>query len=140
MQAVSGEVYQIGLSLNEPTVLLIGRKRFILDSGFYVYTGRSKIHIEKRIQRHLNRGKIVKRWHVDYLTTHFAVGSIHSRRFPLSADQECILNQTMRQSAGFVEYIEQFGSSDCKNGCIGHLAKLKNEKYWQELYENYSDH
>ena len=79
--------------------------------GYYIYAGKHRVNLEKRLERHFSEKKKV-RWHVDYLTS--AVQPMCAYYFP--DDVECRL---ATQLASQLSAIKGFGASDCK--CASHL-------------------
>lgn len=82
-----------------------------LVPGYYIYAGKHRVNLEKRLERHFSEKKKV-RWHVDYLTS--AVQPMCAYYFP--DDVECRL---ATQLASQLSGIKGFGASDCK--CTSHL-------------------
>ena len=87
----------------------LGRVKFL--PGYYIYAGKHRVNLEKRLERHFS-GKKRVRWHVDYLTTE--VQPLCAYYFP--EDAECRLATLL---ASQLSGIKGFGSSDCK--CVSHL-------------------
>lgn len=96
------------------------------EPGYYVYTGRAKRGLEKRIFRHRLKKKPI-RWHIDYLTTTPGVRIVESVIHPTVAEKECQLNQLLSKKRGAEVVQPGFGASDCREGCISHLLFFKNK-------------
>jgi len=84
-------------------------------AGYYIYTGRAKKNLEKRVQRHL-RGDKKKHWHIDYLLKKSNIVDIF---YFYERLDECIINGECFNSLKNARIIRNFGSSDCR--CPGHL-------------------
>ncbi len=89
--------------------------------GFYLYTGRAKRGLEKRLARHLRRRKR-KRWHIDYLLTCRSARLIGVLVLLGAWERECEWNQRVIAQADGI--IPSFGASDCRSGCRSHLAYI----------------
>lgn len=109
--------YQLLIRLAHPVRVQVGRLgTFDFPAGRYVYTGSAKRHPAARIARHLAKAKRL-RWHIDYLLA--APG----------AEVYAVLRHTApecptHQATGGLALVPRFGSSDCKAGCLSHLAFL----------------
>ncbi len=133
MQVKSAALYQLCLyfgkkfSIEKPVYM-------DLEPGYYIYTGRSKRNLEKRIARHMKREKTI-RWHIDQLSAHPLLGKMDFCIFDLPAELECELNQALEHQEGFLSFIRGFGNSDCRAGCIGHLAYFDKRFNWEQYCE-----
>ena len=108
--------YVLLARLRHETLLQVGRLGSIqFPAGYYAYVGSAMINLEKRIQRHLRRGKR-RHWHIDYLLEVAEPVAVFS---VLSEERcECRLSRLIARLPGAVA-IEGFGSSDCT--CRSHL-------------------
>jgi Uri superfamily endonuclease len=87
--------------------------------GTYLYVGRAKGGLRKRLERHLRKDKKLF-WHVDYFLQAAKVKDIWAR---LSSLNECRMVRQIRKSLkGSVIPLKKFGASDCR--CQGHLLYL----------------
>ena len=119
-------MYTLLIELKNKRLIRISSDRcWHLSAGYYVYTGsalgKGSTSLEKRLERHL---KIEKKrfWHIDRLLN--GSGRIVSIVYAQTGERmECRVNQKIL-SHPRAESIEGFGSSDCRNGCIGHLIHL----------------
>ncbi|UCD18664.1 MAG: GIY-YIG nuclease family protein [Candidatus Zixiibacteriota bacterium] len=112
--------YQLHLRLDraaEITVGALGPIRFA--AGYYIYTGRAKQGLQKRIARHRRHAKKC-RWHVDYLLDRARI--IRVLYFPGRLD-ECIINKRCAELLEGAVIVSRFGSSDCS--CSGHLIHMR---------------
>ncbi|MBC7112776.1 MAG: GIY-YIG nuclease family protein [Candidatus Methanomethyliales bacterium] len=118
-------VYAIILKLDRHMSLNLGKKRFDLNSGIYIYAGSAfgPGGIYARLGRHLKTfktGATKKHWHIDFLLP-------HSTTFvpvcaPSTRKLECELVRSLRES-GF-KTVDGFGNTDCRSDCGGHLIIL----------------
>ncbi|HDR04139.1 MAG TPA: DUF123 domain-containing protein [Candidatus Marinimicrobia bacterium] len=132
MQIKSAAIYQLYLFF-DCDFTIEKPERMTLEPGVYIYTGRSKRWIEKRISRHLKQMKPLQ-WHIDQLTTHPQMTKIKYHIFNLPAEMECYLNQSLEQEPDFLRFIPGFGNSDC-HACRGHLAQFKANFNWEQFCE-----
>lgn len=88
-------------------------------AGFYLYVGRAKRGLRKRVDRHLRRDK-KNFWHIDYFLREAGVMDVWIK---LNSFDEC---RTVSQIRKFSENSgipqKKFGASDCR--CPGHLVYL----------------
>ena len=114
-------IYNLIINLSKKKEIKIGRLgTFVFPKGFYVYTGSAQSGLDKRINRHLSSNKKFH-WHIDYLLSHAKV--IKVVRY-VGRKDECKLNNVTGQSAGAVQVVKKFGSSDCN--CATHLYYFEN--------------
>jgi len=112
--------YLLVLHLSTNLSLTIGKNRWDLSPGYYIYVGSAMKGLESRIKRHLKKRKKQK-WHIDYL-------SIHAKKIipiPIRTTErlECKIADKMKSISD--EVIPNFGSTDCK--CVSHLFYFKND-------------
>ena len=117
-----GGLYVFLMRLREPQFVKVGALGlFDFDSGWYMYTGRAKKNLAKRVERHWSL-KQKLRWHIDYLATAATSLPVGAIVIPDSAGlTECYLNQLVGQKFGGQVLAPGFGASDCKEGCSAHL-------------------
>ncbi len=117
-----GGLYVFLMRLQEPQSILVGALGlFDFQAGWYLYTGRSKSGLAKRVERHWSV-KQKLRWHIDYLATAPTSEPVGAVVIPNSANvSECYLNQMMGQKFGGQVLAPGFGASDCREGCPAHL-------------------
>jgi len=85
--------------------------------GFYLYVGRAKRGLRKRVDRHLRRDKKLF-WHIDYLLQKSKVDEVWTRHDFLD---ECRTAKKIAQIAKSSLILDNhFGASDCR--CPGHLV------------------
>ncbi len=118
-------VYAVILKLDHHLSLDIGKKRFDLSPGIYIYAGSAfgPGGVSARLGRHIKTfktGATKKHWHIDFLIPHSATF------VPIYASStrklECDFVRTLRES-GF-KTVDGFGNTDCRSGCGGHLVIL----------------
>ncbi len=124
-------VYLLVLEVKSPIEVEVGALGKIqFKPGFYVYVGSAKANLQKRIDRHKRKNKVLK-WHIDYLTS---VARIVGE-FPIRSGKisECELAGAVKSLSD--AEIPKFGSSDCN--CQSHLfyfaknpLKRKDFVYW----------
>ncbi|MFQ5891825.1 MAG: DUF123 domain-containing protein [Candidatus Methanofastidiosia archaeon] len=115
MEKTDKGVYCLILFLEKASRLEIGKLGiFEFPKGYYCYVGSAMNSLEKRVERHLRRGKRAH-WHIDYLLKIAHVEDV--LKFKTSKNVECFLSKKLYALSDGV--IEGFGSSDC--GCRTHL-------------------
>ncbi|MDW7971482.1 MAG: GIY-YIG nuclease family protein [Nitrososphaerota archaeon] len=114
------------LSIDKKYNIEIGRRNFCLIKGIYAYVGSALNGINGRINRHLKTFMGLTNnmhWHIDYLLPKsnllFIIYCHSDRRI------ECSIVKKLEE-LGF-NSIKNFGNSDCKSNCQGHLIYLGNE-------------
>ncbi|MEM1994392.1 MAG: GIY-YIG nuclease family protein [Nitrososphaerales archaeon] len=124
---MSKGVYSLFIELckDKPIRLRSGLQLYI-EKGYYIYTGSAfgegSASLERRIGRHLVPNK--KRfWHIDYLLDGDGV-VLEAVFSPTKKRMECEVNKRICLLLG-AQPIKGFGSSDCKQGCLGHLLHHK---------------
>lgn len=116
-----GGIYNLIIKLSKKKDIKIGQLgSFVFPKGYYVYTGSAQNGLEKRIKRHVSSNKKFH-WHIDYLLAYAKV--IKVLRY-VGRKDECKLNSVTEQSAGSIQIVKKFGSSDCN--CATHLYYFEN--------------
>ena len=114
-------IYALIIKLSKKQEINIGRLgTFVFPKGYYVYTGSAQNGLEKRINRHLSSEKKLH-WHIDYLLCYAKVVKVI--RY-VGRKDECKLNSVTGKSAGAIQIVKKFGSSDCD--CVTHLYYFEN--------------
>ncbi len=118
-------VYTLVLDIYEDTSLRLGAwglTRF--QRGLYVYTGSAQGTggLDARIMRHLRREKKIF-WHIDHLTSNPRVSVLAFVKAEEPRRTECVVNRRIRSRLD-AEPIQGFGSSDCRESCLGHLLAV----------------
>lgn len=103
----------------------LGLKRF--ENGLYAYVGSAQNNLEKRIWRHIRKGK-KKFWHIDYLLENEHVQVLGAFYKKTERAFECAFTNKLGE-IGFP--ISGFGSSDCK--CQSHLFKVNDYQLLSKL-------
>ncbi len=102
--------YVLKLFVGHPRKVRIGALGFLrFESGTYVYVGSALNSIEKRVQRHLKKEKIL-RWHLDYLTVQDDVEVIGVYVFENLEMEEELSLELSKMYKG----VKGFGASDMK--------------------------
>ncbi len=117
-----GGLYVFLMRLTEPQLVKVGALGvFEFDEGWYLYTGRAKRSLAKRVERHWSL-KQKLRWHIDHLATAPTSEPVGAIVIPNSAGiSECYLNQMIGQMFAGQVPAPGFGASDCREGCPAHL-------------------
>lgn len=124
--------YILILNLKDNCRLKVGSLGFLsLKKGYYCYVGSAlgrSVSLEKRVMRHkkIAKEKCGKlRWHIDYLLICKHTKLLKIILIPSKSKIECKVSKIIGNLADKV--VEDFGSSDCKFGCKGHLHYFKHE-------------
>ncbi|MCS7215606.1 MAG: DNA/RNA nuclease SfsA [Thermodesulfovibrio sp.] len=112
-------VYLLVMHLQNSEKIIIGNLgKLNFTKGYYVYIGKSKRGLFKRIARH--RRKLKKmHWHIDYFLTRAKL--IRDLPILTEEDIECQVAYSLSKISDKI--IPEFGSSDCN--CNGHLFYFK---------------
>ncbi|RLE53194.1 MAG: GIY-YIG nuclease family protein [Candidatus Methanomethylicota archaeon] len=113
--------YVLILEVKSPLIKDVGvLGELYFKPGVYAYAGSAlgPGGLLGRISRHVNKSKRVK-WHIDYLTTDGRVDVKAIVYTETYLKHECCLAKNL---AEYGEVVKGFGSTDCKQGCIGHLV------------------
>lgn len=112
-------VYILVIYMDRPELIsigMLGERHF--HPGYYIYVGKAKKGLFKRIKRHKNRSKKMK-WHIDYFLSKAKV--IKDLPIITERDIECVLAERLSRISDGI--ISKFGSSDCQ--CFSHLFYFK---------------
>ncbi len=118
--------YILVLEAIEKFQIRIKQLKWTFQPGLLLYFGSAKgltsNSLRNRVKRHFTTKK-KNFWHIDYLTTHSAI-VLH--RAYLNLDERSTECQNLAAFSKDVEIaiLSNFGSSDCKNKCGGHLVYL----------------
>lgn len=115
--------YFILMCLLQASDIQIGRKgRFHFPQGYYIYTGSAMGGLLQRLKRICRCGfRRRLHWHIDYFIRYPLVQILEIYAVPEVFKNECVYNQKICQFPTATVPVQQFGSSDCKAGCKGHL-------------------
>ena len=122
---MNGGLYVLALPLPggaTATVGALGRLR--LEAGVHLYVGSARRGLWQRVARHLRRDK-PRRWHVDALSTHPALGRPWALLLPADPRAECALAAEVGrwvEARGGTPGPRGFGASDC--ACSTHLWRV----------------
>lgn len=115
-----GGVYLLVCFLEKPMSIPIGSiGKVDFQAGYYVYVGKSKRGLFKRVLRHKRKRLKKLHWHIDY----FLKEAKLIVDLPIVTDQEieCYLAEKISKISDGI--IHDFGSSDCN--CLSHLFYFK---------------
>ncbi len=141
-------VYVLVLKVSYSIPITTSRLKWLLNPGVYFYfgsaRGKTSTSLEKRLSRHFRLQKKIF-WHIDYVTSHSDVKTLNAYYTTDPKIIECQALQEFVRKFQNVKVIPQFGSSDCKSKCGGHLlfvssnqdistefAKYFRQKSWNE--------
>lgn len=120
--------YILFISVSKEIIIQVGAlNRIKFSKGMYTYIGsglgkKGSSSLINRVQRHLKSSKEKKfHWHIDYFLANESVKITRLYLLPSPSKYECTLAREFHQIA--VDYIRDFGSSDCK--CRSHLFYFK---------------
>jgi Uri superfamily endonuclease len=89
------------------------------NSGCYLYVGRAKRGLKKRLERHLRKDKKLF-WHIDYFLRKAEIMEVWIK---LNSFDECrIISQIRKFLENSIIPQKRFGASDCR--CPSHLLHL----------------
>jgi len=97
------------------------------QKGLYAYVGSAQNNLEKRVARHLRRGKR-EFWHIDYLLSNREAEVVKVFYKKAGRLEECRIARWLGEIA---IPINGFGSSDCT--CKGHLFRVEAYDYLSEF-------
>jgi Uri superfamily endonuclease len=119
--------YILVIELLSPLIVTTKRFKWELNPGFYFYFGsafgKTSTSLGYRLTRHLTKKK-KKLWHIDHLTSYSNTDIIHILYHTKTDLSECDLMQEFLISYKTGIIIPNFGSSDCKASCGGHLIYI----------------
>lgn len=137
--AIEAELYCLVLRHEEGSTVTVGSMGEVKWSrGWTYYVGRASYGWSRRLRRFGN-GKWACHWHVDYLVADDGTSVQAVIPFQESADQECSLAGWFDQRPENNPLKENFGASDCKQGCSAHcfFSEIVPEFYYQELNQSH---
>ncbi|MEM2423409.1 MAG: GIY-YIG nuclease family protein [Candidatus Bathyarchaeia archaeon] len=121
-------VYVLVIFIEEPRMIKVGSLgNLMFENGIYAYVGSAQNSLEKRVLRHLNRGKKIF-WHIDYLLNNEHVKIINVLYKIAPKCEECRIAEIM---SGVYRPVQGFGSSDCN--CKSHLFNINGYESFKML-------
>jgi len=133
-------VYVLVLKVSYSISVKTSKYKWLLHPGIYLYfgsaRGKTSTSLEKRIIRHYSHQKKIF-WHIDHLTSDLntkLLGTYYTTDHTIS---ECQALQEFVQKFQCVKIISQFGSSDCKSQCGGHLLFISSNQDISTEYTRY---
>jgi Uri superfamily endonuclease len=120
MKIEDGGLYVLVIRLKKNQKIKVTKwSETYFSSGCYLYVGRAKRGLKKRLERHLRKDKKLF-WHIDYFLGRAEVMEVWIK---LDSLDEC---RRVSQIRKFLENSaipqKKFGASDCR--CSGHLLYL----------------
>lgn len=118
--------YALIIYLDKKCNIKIGNKCFCLEKGIYAYIGSALGGINGRLNRHLKTFIHMtenKHWHIDYLLPKSKL--LYMIYCYTNERLECKIVKKLKDF-GF-SVIKNFGNSDCKFKCNGHLIHMGDE-------------
>lgn len=114
-------VYQLWIELRRPVRVVVGALGEIhFAKGTYIYTGRASRGLRARVLRHVQAAARLH-WHIDYLLAQKVARVTKVVLASTKPDDECRVNRDVAH--GWIA-VPGFGSSDCRDGCPGHLWRV----------------
>jgi Uri superfamily endonuclease len=102
-----------------------------LKPGFYLYfgsaLGKTSTSLKYRLSRHFKSEKKIF-WHIDLLTSSRNVEKIQAYNLVQNKGLECEKLHEFKKKYTKGKIVKNFGSSDCKLKCGGHLLYLSNNQ------------
>jgi Uri superfamily endonuclease len=116
--------YLLVIEMKENQRISIGNRPLTnFRKGIYLYVGRAKNGLQRRIKRHLSKKK--KRfWHIDYFLQKAKVQEVWIRRDFFDECQTALEVKSLLKDTS--SPLKEFGASDCKCPC--HLFYLPERK------------
>jgi len=133
--------YTLIILLNKKSRLRANRLGcFDLKKGYYAYTGSAMgekaTSLRARVKRHLKKTKN-KHWHIDFLLTSKSAQIAGIVAAETDVNQECQINNQIKNIPGTTVPVEGFGSTDCKHGCKSHLVYLGAKSQKEKITDVY---
>lgn len=133
MKIEDGGLYVLVLRLKKGQKIKVAKlPETYFSSGCYLYVGRAKRGLKKRLERHLRKDKKLF-WHIDYFLGRAEVMDVWIK---LNFFDECRIVSQIRKflkNSGIPQ--KKFGASDCR--CSGHLLYLRDiddlNNLWKKL-------
>lgn len=116
--------YLLVIETRENQRLSVGKQSATnFSKGIYLYVGRAKRGLHRRIERHLRKEKKIF-WHIDYLLQKAKVQEVWIRRDFFDECQMALEIQSLLKDS--LIPLKKFGASDCS--CASHLFYLPESK------------
>jgi len=129
-----GGLYVLVLRLKKGQKIKVAKlAETYFSSGGYLYVGRAKRGLKKRLERHLRKDKKLF-WHIDYFLRKAEVMDVWIK---LNSFDECrVVSQIRKFIENSVIPQKKFGASDCR--CPGHLFYLPDVDDLKNLWEKFA--
>jgi Uri superfamily endonuclease len=134
MKIEDGGLYVLVLRLKKGQKIKVAKlAETYFSSGGYLYVGRAKRGLKKRLERHLRKDKKLF-WHIDYFLRKAEVMDVWIK---LNSFDECrVVSQIRKFIENSVIPQKKFGASDCR--CPGHLFYLPDVDNLKNLREKFA--
>jgi Uri superfamily endonuclease len=134
MKMEDGGLYVLVLRLKKGQKIKVAKlAETYFSSGGYLYVGRAKRGLKKRLERHLRKDKKLF-WHIDYFLRKAEVMDVWIK---LNSFDECrVVSQIRKFIENSVIPQKKFGASDCR--CPGHLFYLPDVDDLKNLWEKFA--
>ena len=120
-------VYVLIIQVDDDTDMDVGAiGKLTFPKGLYAYVGSAQNNLEKRVKRHLRKGKR-RFWHVDYLLGNDAAKVVEVFQRQGDKTEECAIAKTIGERG---KPMDSFGSSDCS--CKSHLFRIEDCRFLRE--------
>jgi len=121
-------VYVLIISVNKEIAVGIGALGKVnFEKGLYAYVGSAQKSLEKRLERHLRKGKR-KFWHIDYLLGSESVKVVKAFYKEAEKFEECKVAKKLSEKG---VPVVNFGCSDCS--CVSHLFRFGDYYFLRNL-------
>ncbi len=121
-------IYVLIIQVSKDVMAQVGAlDKLTFKRGLYAYVGSAQNNLEKRVRRHLGKGKR-KFWHIDYLLGNDeakVVGVFHRQA---DRTEECAVARAIGESG---RGVAGFGASDCI--CKSHLFRIEDYGFLHEF-------
>ena len=125
-------IYVLVISLSCSANVAVGKLGTLrFEKGLYAYIGSAQVALERRIERHLRREKLVF-WHIDYLLKNPSARV--SKIFMKNSGKQDECNVAEKIGARG-EAVTGFGCSDCC--CKSHLYRVNDYSFLKDILKEY---
>lgn len=135
-------IYTLIVFLNKKTRIKVQKLGcFSFQKGYYAYTGSAvgdgAVSLRRRVARHLEERK-AKHWHIDFLLASKNATVVAVVVAESSVNQECQINNAIKNIEGATVPVLGFGASDCKRNCKSHLVHFDEESVKYKIVDKYT--
>jgi len=134
-------IYTLIILVNTKSRLKVGKLGYFnFKKGYYAYTGSAlgagALSLKRRVARHLKNEK-PKNWHIDFLLANKNAKVTAVIAAESNANNECQINNLIKNIQGASVPIAGFGASDCKQNCRSHLIYFSEENIEEKIADAY---